>query len=301
LYPDGRIEIAYHGINVPEAVVGITPGGRTPVTLIDLMNPTMSTLSGGIADIFANIDSVDIVTAAQKFYQTHDDAYDYLIFYNAENVAAGSGVVAYEATVRSTGKGYGDGIYDYGAEYGSPRRLRAVLNMGPLSQYPVDPGGIVPGRRVSGDTPLTVLGHEAGHLYLALVSVPDPNPNANPPMLGRAFVHWAFTFNSEASFLEGNRIEDRGPGASPRFVTTATVAGYSALDRYLMGLLPPEQVPPTFAVLNSGEANGRAPQAGVLMTGNRLGISIDEIIKTAGRRVPDSTVAQRRYRFAVVL
>src|SRR5262249_40169493 len=113
LYPDGRIEIAYHGINVPEAVVGITPGGRTPVTLIDLMNPTMSTLSGGIADIFANIDSVDIVTAAQKFYQTHDDAYDYLIFYNAENVAAGSGVVAYEATVRSTGKGYGDGIYDY--------------------------------------------------------------------------------------------------------------------------------------------------------------------------------------------
>jgi len=30
-------------------------------------------------------------------------------------------------------------------------------------------------------------------------------------MLGTQLAHWAFTFNSEASLLEGNRIRDNGP------------------------------------------------------------------------------------------
>jgi len=302
LYPDGRIQIAYHSMNVADAVVGISAGKQATLPLVDFSTTVAGPFPAGVAEIFSGSNAVDIVSAARKFYQTHDDAYDYLVFYNAENVVAGPGVVAYESTVRSSGKGYGDTIYDYGSEYGSPRSLQAVLNLGPLSQYPPNPNAIVPARAVTGDTPLTILGHETGHLYLALVSVPDPaNPAATPPMLGRALVHWAFTFNSDASFLEGNRIQDQGPSVSPRFVTTATVAGYSALDQYLMGFLPPDQVPPGFAVLNSIQNQTRPPQIGVAFDGTRLDIGIADIVKAAGPRIPDSTVAQRRYRFAMVL
>src|SRR5205807_5664986 len=112
-------------------------------------------------------------------------------------------------------------MLDIGQEFGSPRRLQAVLNMGPPSQYPADPNAVVPARFLSRDTPLTVLGHEAGHLFLAFASVLDPNDPRGQPMLGRALVHWSFLFNSEASLLEGNRIQDNGPSASPRFTTVA--------------------------------------------------------------------------------
>jgi uncharacterized protein (TIGR03437 family) len=302
LYPDGRIDFAYRSVNPREAVVGLAKGNGNPVELVDFSAAPTGTFSGGVAEFFTGSDAVDIISAAQKFYQTHDDAYDYLVFYNAEGVGAGPGVVAYESTVRSTGQGYGDGDYDYGAVYGSKRRLKSVMNLGPISQYPANPNALVPARGGTGDTPLTILGHEAGHLYLASVSVANPSdPEAPPPMLGRALVHWAFTFNSDASFLEGNQIADAGPDASPRFSTTATVQGYSALDQYLMGFRAPEEVPPMFAVLGSPQSQTRAPQTGVRFNGNRLDISIDDIVQTAGRRTPDSTVAQRRYRFAIVL
>jgi uncharacterized protein (TIGR03437 family) len=298
LYADTHIEVAYHSINLPAGLVGITPGASAASTLLDFAS-VPSGIFGAVAETFASSDSVDLVFAAQKFYQTHDDAYDYLVFYNAEDVAAGPGVVAYELTTRSHGLGFGDTATEIGAQFGSPQRLKAVLNLGPVSQYPADPNAPVVARGPTGDTPLTILGHESGHLFLALVSVPDEN--GGTPMLGRGQVHWAFTFNSDASFLEGNRIADRGAGGSPRFTTTATVQHYSALDQYLMGFRAPEEVPGTFAVLNSVQALARPPQVGVGFDGAPLNISIDDIVNVAGRRTPDSTVAQRHYRFGIVV
>jgi uncharacterized protein (TIGR03437 family) len=160
---------------------------------------------------------------------------------------------------------------------------------------------LVPSRSPIGDTPLTLLGHEAGHLFLAFVSVPDPAIRGSLPMLGKALAHWAFPFNSEASFLEGNRIVDRGEAASPRFETSGTVEGYSPLDQYLMGFRAPEEVPPTFVVLNSGQATVRSPQTGVGFNGSRMDVKAQDLVSLYGRRTPDSTVAQRHFRFAFVL
>jgi uncharacterized protein (TIGR03437 family) len=154
---------------------------------------------------------------------------------------------------------------------------------------------------VVGDTPLTILAHEAGHLFLALVSVPSPTGSFSLPMLGAGMAHWAFPFHTDASFLEGNRIEDQGITANPRFRTTATVKRYSDLDQYLMGMRLPHEVPPTFAVLNSGFSNSRAPQAGVSFNGTRLDIPVNDVITAAGRRTPDATVAQRQFRMAFVM
>ncbi len=303
LYPDGAIEFAYAFADPAYAVAGITGGNLQPSSLIDFASTASGgPYTGGIGDSFSSIQEVDIVSAAQRFYRTHDDGYDYLVIYNALDVNAGPGAVAYEITTRSQGSGYGDSPTDWGSSFGSAKNLKAVMNMGQVSQYPLDPGGIVLSRGVVGDTPLSVLGHEAGHLWLALTSVPNPEgPSYNPPMLTSDMAHWAFPFNSDASLLQGNRIVDNGIGANPQFRTIGTVEHYSALDQYLMGLRAPNEVDPTFAILHSGQSNDRPPQVNITMNGDRFDIGIEDVVATAGRRTPDSTVSQRAFRFAFLL
>ncbi len=304
LYPDGRIEFAWADVNVINAVVGIAPGRSKPSsTALSFTAGSEEEFSSAVGEIFAGADAVDIVAASQKFYATHEDAYDYLVIFNSESVSAGLGVVAYEVTVRNQRTGYGDATLDIGRDFGSRQRLQSVLNMGPLSQYPIDPNAVVPARFLSRDTPLTVIGHEAGHLFLAFASVKDPaNPQAKP-MLGRQLAHWSFLFNSEASLLEGNRIQDNGPGASPRFTTVGTVQGYAPLDQYLMGFRAAEDVPTTFVVTDSPviSSGNRSPQNGVSFNGNRRDITVDDLVQVVGRRTPDHTVSQRRFRFGFLL
>jgi uncharacterized protein (TIGR03437 family) len=302
LFPDGGIEFAYVTVSVGNAVVGISPGraiGSTEV--LSFLEAQEGQFPATITERFTSAESIDTVLLSQRFYQTHDDAYDYLAVYNTMGIPARPFAAATELTVRSTWRaGFGDIPVDIGAQFGSARRLQAFLNMGPLSQYPRDPTALVPVRASEGDTPLTVLGHEVGHLFLALASIRDASDPDARPMLGQGLAHWSFNFNSDASLLEGNRIRDNGPGVT-RFTTTATVEGYSALDQYLMGFRPPEEVPPTFLVRGSGISNDLTPRVGVNFNGNRQEIFVEDIIAAEGRRSPDNTLAQRRFRMALIL
>ena len=298
LYPDGRVVLAYGEVNSRNAVVGLAPGGvQGGTSVVNFTGGSAAEFAGAVVERFTNIEEIDTVFAAQKFFETHD----YLVFYNNLGVAAASGAVAFESSVRSIVDGIGDKLVDAGRDHGSPRRLQAIMNMGPLTQYPRDPNAFVPARSTSRDTPLTVLGHEAGHLWLAFASVREPGNATARPMLGRQTAHWAFNFNSEASLLEGNRIQDNGPGTLPRFRTVATVEGYAPLDQYLMGLRAPDEVPPTFYVTGTPFGLPSAPQSGVSFNGERRDVAIDEIAGAEGRRTPDHTVSQRRFRFAFIL
>ncbi len=300
LSPNGNILLAWSQVNVAESVVGLSPGGLTSSTrLVTFATGSEELFPGTIAERFGDSTAIDLVTASQKVYESQDDAYDFLAFFNSSGLSAGSGVIAFEVSVRARRKGIGDTLTDVGKEYGSANRLQAVLNLGPISQYPEDPNAPMPSRASTGDTGLTVVAHEAGHLFLAFASVRE---GENRPMLGRQGFHWAFTFNSEASLLEGNRIEDLGEASIPRFRTTATVEGFSSLDQYLMGLRAPGDVPPTFYVQNSGLSSGlTSPRVGSTFGGTRRDVPIDELITAEGRRTPDHTVEQRRYRIGFVL
>jgi uncharacterized protein (TIGR03437 family) len=304
LYPDGRIEFSYSGASPGSAVVGISPGNLTPpTTLVDFASDPSASYTSTIAEIFGNTLAVDLVAAAQQFYQTHEDAYDYLVVYNNLGIPAlGEGTVAYEQTVRSVGTGYGVPVQDSGQEFGSASRLHAVLNLGPLSQYPTDPSALVAARAAQDDTPLTILAHETGHLFLAFASIPGSSDPSAPPMLGFQLAHWSFLFDSEASVMEGERIADR-PSATPRFLTTDVTQGYAPLDQYLMGFRPASAVPGTFVVNNPSPSYPATQHqlSGVGFGGARQDIAIGDVIQAMGRRTPDSTVAQRHFRFAFLL
>ncbi|MCS7025326.1 MAG: hypothetical protein NZV14_11040 [Bryobacteraceae bacterium] len=303
IYPSGEFEFSYPSVSVTDAVVGISPGRATGVTeIVSFLAGSNETFAATVAERFSGSEAIDSVLLAQRFYQIHDDAYDYLAVFNTVGIAARPFAIATELTVRSLYReGFGDTPVDLGRQYGSARRLQAFLNMGQLSQYPRDPRARVPARGATGDTPLTVLAHEAGHLWLALASIRDDVDPAQRPMLGAGLVHWSFNLHSDASFLEGNRIRDNGENANPRFTTTGTVERYSELDQYLMGFRAPEEVSPTFLVRRSPFANDEAPRLGVSFNGQRQDISIEDLIRVEGRRSPDHTVSQRHFRMAFIL
>jgi hypothetical protein len=302
LFPSGRIEFAYAGTGSTSAVVGISPGGsNAEVSLVSFRAGGDGESSGTLAERFTGTREIDIYAAAARFYQTHEDAYDYLVFFNNMGVAAAPGALAYEATVRTLNRtGYGESSYDNGAQFGSPRRLQSILNMGPLSQYPASPDSRIRNRgETTGDTGLTILGHEAGHLFLAFASIRDPADYRRRLLLKPDGAHWSFNFNSEASLLEGNRIRDNGDGT---FTTAGAVEGYSALDQYLMGLRDAEEVPPSFVVLNSSINAGEPPSArAVTFIGARRDVTVDELARAEGLRRPGPGASQRRFRCAFVL
>ncbi len=305
LYPDGRIEFAYAGNGFgTTAVVGIAPGGaKGSTSVVSFINTAQGQeFPGAIAERFSTTREIDFMAAIQKFYQNHEDAYDYVVLFNKLGIPDSPGSIASERTARTRWTGNGDDPVDVGAWYGSPARLNSVINMGPLSQYPDDL--TQPMTMRPEDTPLSILAHEAGHLFLAFASVPDAMAPYGRPMLGGGGAHWSFNFNSDASLLEGNRIADGGSGASPRFKTTGSAKGYSALDQYLMGFRAADDVPPfhdLFFVNGSKIANSSLPRTGVTFNGERRNVWMDELIAAVGRRTPDHTMAQRRFRFAFIL
>ncbi len=296
----GQIRFIYASVTAGDVVAGISPGRLNGLgEIVSFSQDNSAEYATTVAERFGGSDTVDMVRAAQRFYQTHEDSYDYLVVFNTAGVAAGASALAVEQTVRNYRQGIGDETLDNGATYGSASRLQAVLNMGPLRQYPRDPYARVGGRgQITGDNTMTLLGHETGHLFLALASIRDPLNPAARPMLGTQNAHWSFNFNSEASLLEGNRIQDLGAN---RFRTVATVEGYSSFDQYLMGFRPPGEVEPMFLVRPSSMAASSFPQVNVTFTGSRQDVTVDDIIAVEGTRVPAAEVAQRRFRFAFIL
>ncbi|MCZ2154586.1 MAG: hypothetical protein LC114_11900 [Bryobacterales bacterium] len=300
---DGTIEMMHRRAPSGLFVMGITPGRNLGSSeLISFSQPPSGSETGSIAEVFSDVSNgeIDIARAAQVFFETQPDDYDYVVFYNNLGIAPAPGVVAYEITVRNQVRGNGDHDTDRSAIFGSSGRLQAVLNMGTLSQYPDDPSGIVLAREGSEDTPLTVLAHEAGHRFLAFPLLEEPS-GITRNLLGNDFVHWSFNFNSDGSFLEGNAV--KSTGKLDEFITGAPTVHYSELDRYLMGLIGLDQVgiAQQLYYVDASTSRMRQPKRGQFLYGPARNFSIYNIIAANGPRIPDHTVSQKRFRFAFVL
>ena len=310
LRADGDIRFHYRTANLFSVLVGIFEGGLlSEPSAVDLSEGWTEAFPNGAAEIFVTIPSTDIFAAGQRFYRNHDDAYDYLVLFNNIGFSPGPGSFAFEVNVRNEITGIGDllsesPIVDLGRDFGSERRLVSFLNMGPLRQYPEDTQAVIP--LIGEATTVALMGHETGHRWLAYMDIIDPTTGLrSSSTLGRQMAHWSFFLNTDASVLEGNRITDMGEGVSPRFRTTGAVQGYSPLDLYAMGLIPPEEVGATFFVENprgaGSSSRARAPRSGVTFDGVRKNITIDDIIAAEGPRVPHADVSPKEFNYAFML
>jgi hypothetical protein len=167
--------------------------------------------------------------------------------------------------------------------------------MDALAKYPDDPATKFLGE----NNTVSVMGQEVGHRWLAYLHFSDHNRQSSAALLGRDEGHWSFFFNSDASVMEGNRIQDLGGGT---FRTTAAVERYSLLDQYAMGLVRDTDVPPMFYVESpTGSAQPDSPpQVGVTFSGTRRDVLINDVIEVMGARQPSVDTSPKVVRQAFV-
>lgn len=84
--------------------------------------------------------------------------------------------------------------------------------------------------------------HEVGHRWGARVRFADEN-GPTTSLLGRQLLHWSYFLDTQGSPLEGNRFTTTDDGRT-RIEAPPTGSRFSALDLYLMGVLPAGEVPP---------------------------------------------------------
>jgi hypothetical protein len=299
LHRDGTIEMQISKrTTARSAIVGASPGATTEFAPVDLSAAgDTAGGAGAIGEQFTERSALDVVAAGQRFYLTHPDQFDNLVFFTDTTLLTGD-AFAYEALVANRISGLNQSIVDYSREYGSAGALESVCNMDALSKYPDDPFETFLGA----NSTVSVLGQEIGHRWLAFLQFRDHNGRRSSALLGRDQAHWSFFMDSDASVMEGNDIEDLGNGS---FRTTAAVQRYSLLDQYAMGLVDETQVAPFFYVENPTNVSPRRsatsnPEVGVTFSGTRRTVSIDDVIAVHGRRSPSAAESPRVYRQAFV-
>ncbi|HEV8396959.1 MAG TPA: hypothetical protein VGQ37_21910 [Vicinamibacterales bacterium] len=299
LQRDGVIEIHVSSRTTARSgVIGVSPGATSDFEPVDLS--AEGTTGGGtsaVGEQFTDSSSLDVVAAARRFYQTHPDQFDNLVFFTDTQLLT-EDAFAYESLVANRITGINQSLIDYSSEYGSAGQLESVCNMDTLSKYPDDPFATFLGE----NSTVSVMGQEIGHRWSAFMQFRDYAGRRSSALLGRDQAHWSFFFDSDASVMEGNDIEDRGNGS---FRTVAAVQRYSLLDQYAMGLVDETQVPPSFYVENPANVSPRRtatsnPTVGVTFTGTRRNVTIDDIIAVHGRRNPSAADSPRVYRQAFV-
>lgn len=298
LLPSGVIEMVYGAtITLRDAIVGLSPGRTGDFRIVNLSDPGPT--SGGSAALgerFAAQAQLDVVALSRKFYQSHPDNYDQLVLWTDTPLVTDA--FAYETTVKNEVRGIGVDTYDLAADFGSGGRLRSLVVMDWLGKYPDNPAQKFLGE----NNTVSLLGQECGHRWLAFLDFRDYTGERSDALLGRDLAHWSFFFDSDASVMEGNDIQDLGGGS---FRTAAAVQRYSLLDQYAMGLVPETAVPPFFYVespvnMSASRTRESAPEAGVTFNGTRRDVLIQDVVAVNGPRTPSSAESSRVHRQAFV-
>ncbi len=298
LLPDGTIEIKYDEVGLVEAIVGLSPGRTGAFTTVNLSdNGPTGGGAGAVGERFADKAQLDTVEVARKFYRSHSDNFDQLIIWTDTTVI--DNAFAFESTVANEIRGIGVGLFDASRDFGSAGRLRSFAMMDWVGKYPEDPLQKFLGE----NNTVSVLGQEVGHRWLAFLQFRNPAGQNSEALLGRDQAHWSFFFDSDASVMEGNDIEDLGGGS---FRTTASVQRYSRLDQYAMGLVADNQVLPFFYVDNPTNVAGSrtassSPAVGVTFNGTRRDVLIQDVIAALGARQPSAADSSKVHRQAFIL
>lgn len=294
LFPNHAIEFRFGAATLVDGIVAVSPGRAESVTGLDL-HPNGGRVADAvpIGEVFKATPELDLVAASRRFYQTHADSFDQLVFWTDTDVV--SDAFAFESTVQNAITGTGLETFDFASELGSGGRLQSVINMDRISKYPDAPATKIFGE----SSALGILAHETGHRWLARLLFRDANRTTSEALLGRQRAHWSFFHDSDGSVMEGNEIEDLGGG---RFRTLATTERYSRLDLYAMGQASEAEVPSWFYVeaplANQDRENGTI--AGATFNGTRRDVLIQDVIDALGPRVPSVADSPREHRQAFV-
>ena len=153
---------------------------------------------------------------------------------------------------------------------------------------------------------------EIGHRWGAFVNF-DQGDGPRNDLLGRDLAHWSYFVHSENSAMEGNDWHHNNDGSFSTY-TNARRMTYGQLDLYLMGVAGADTVP-DFFFIDDVDTRGQRDSRGAPMSrasppelggdirtvfGNRVDVTIDDIVAAEGVRSPGVRDAQKEFRMATV-
>ncbi len=232
--------------------------------------------------------------AAQAFYQTHSDAYDFLIVFPTFAADFGSEVLGLETGLRNDVAGIGLTVHDDGELFGSTRRLRGYIDVSSLMPNTFD---------ASADGALSIIAHEVLHAWGARLHFRDPGTGqTSNDLLGESQAHWSYYLNTDASVMYGSNWASNVNGS---FSSLESRKRYSDLDLYSMGFLAPQEVGPIQllqpAASTSAKAADLPPPNGTVIAASARTLGIADIIAAEGPRIPSADTAPHAFRAAFAL
>ena len=216
---------------------------------------------------------VDMVRASRRFYEHFGDDYDFLVVRSALPLALGVHGVNFK--VKNEVRGIGMDLLDDTDEFGSAGRLQGITfinfrHFGPLV-------------------------HEIAHNWANFLDIFDGD-------LFRG--HWGFT--NVRGVLGGYATSFARVGtdryAVPGDALNSFWGGrYSALELYLMGLVPAADVPPHQVLRRSRIVGSDEETNELVVSGSLETVTIGAIVESEGRRIPGFEESQKSFRMGTIV
>lgn len=251
------------GLSVRIGELGVLEGDDTLIS-------TLGDQYGLVIDEQRN----DLAAVSRRYAETIVDREAVLLLFTTFDDRGAAGPAYYVPFYRDT-EGLGVPPLDQRADFGVAH-LRGVANLKSMAHH--TPGRLLP-RAL----------HELAHPALAYLSAAVATSTVPVPLLGRQNAHWHAALHTEGSVLGGHGYAELGPG---EFQVIGRDSSYSRLDRYGLGLLAPEQVPPFFFIANARSQSGAALPAaaelplGTVVRGQKIPVTLDDVIRAVGPRSP---------------
>lgn len=266
-------------------------------------------------------------SAAKRFYMANQDLYDFVFVYTtftpSMNMQQGLPI---QYTIQGINRDKGImNPYGTAADWGSAGKLIGAARMCNIDQYPDNPDVAISTNIISpyaGMSSIELLAHEWSHYWLSAMDFKKEGMTENHPGLRgcegtggengacQPNQHWNGNFMSGPSVMYGGDITDNGDGSFT--YQFSNPKKYGPLDQYVMGLIPPEEVGELFFLCSDADINNckegsaavPAPKTSQPSTKSGLTkhiVTIDDIIRAMGTRIPSSAEAPKHFNVAFIL
>jgi hypothetical protein len=326
LYPNGVIEMVYARVSEKDGIVGLfrshppSPGEQRkkagakasatgPPSGRNLDLAALPAVYGGnIFTVFhypaVTKRSESLLASVYKKYEAHDDiAIVFTDFRMDDLFCQGGGAVHANFVIHGVGP---RGEHPRStASIGSKRLQMSIATVWPGGELFDETGTSFNTRYGNYAFGVKWLAHETSHYLGPMLRFRNPITGQVEPLTDQA-PHWQEGLNAPAFFSIANKYtaasekgysimggaawKDNGDGTFSRFQHPFAVpGGYSALDLYVMGLMPAREVPDTFILKDLKDLGNNRFSA------NKVTIHMQDIIAAMGERAPSYQDSQKEF------